>query len=229
MMVVEGAAVRGMWWRRSGGWAAMITMILACLAPGTFAAPAGRVPVPTRSLYVRSTEPAILSEAGCSTGKMASEAAAGERFAVVLVFGGISTNATDEWVFDLYREASASAAEVTTAVRAYISAYERCAEDAARVPLTLVVGTTTSRGTINRAAGAGFATMVDGLVRSIGDRPGITLLGGNDIELGYVRPGVARAWVDAYHAATDRYGRNWSPSGCSTRGVGSEAKPYKRP
>jgi hypothetical protein len=174
-----------------------------------------RVPNPTRSWYVRSTDSAVLAAAGCTTAQTVRGAADGERFAVVLVFGGISAGAGDDWVLDLYREAAAPVTDVTAAVREYIGGYERCGSETARAPLTLVIGTTTSRGTISRGAGAGFAGVVDGIVRAVGERPGITILGGNDIELGYVRPATARAWADGYHGATERLLVNYGDlAGC---------------
>ena len=77
------------------------------------------------------------------------------------------------------------------------------------------MGTTTSRGIVSRAVGAGFATAIDRIVAAVGNQSGVTLLGGNDLELGYIGPTAARAWVDGYHGATSLQLANYGDlAGC---------------
>lgn len=182
----------------------LVPVVVGAVLWGGTLALAEPPPTPTQSWYVRSTDPATLSTAGCATGQTSRSGRQGQRFAVVLVFGGLNGGEGGDWSFDLYREASATSAEISAAVVAYVNGYERCADPVGRAPLTVVVGTTTSAGTITRAAGTNFAQIIDGVARAVGDRPTVTIWGGNDIELGYIRPTVARAWVDGYHGATER-------------------------
>jgi hypothetical protein len=85
-----------------------------------------------------------------------------------------------------------------------VAGVERCWGGATK-PLTLVVGTTTSGGQVTNEAGVNFARVVDDVARAVAGRSGhVTILAGNDIELGYVGPKAARAWVDGYHATSKR-------------------------
>lgn len=195
--------------RRIGLELAAIGLTVAACA-GT--AIADGAPAPTRSWYVRSTDPAVLAQAGCATGETVRNAP-GQPAAVVLVFGGLAPNDAGDWTFDLYREDTTAPSAVSAAVLTYVDAYERCAAGSPG-DLTVVVGTTTSGGRITREAGAAFARVVDDVARAASGRR-VTILGGNDIELGYIGPTVARSWVDGYHDATERLLVNYGDlAGC---------------
>lgn len=181
-----------------------VVAVLAGLVDRSPIAAADRSPAATRSWYVRSAQPSVFDETGCATGRTAGAAGRQQRSGVVLIFGGFAKSPEGRWVFDLYSEQAVPVSAVEQAVEAYVAGVERCWAGSSQ-PLTLVVGTTTSSGAVTLEAGATFARVVDDIARSVAGRSShVTLFAGNDIELGYVGPKAARAWVDGYHAISQR-------------------------
>jgi hypothetical protein len=67
------------------------------------------------------------------------------------------------------------------------------------------VATTTSTGTTSAETGTAMAAIAARATARVEPvNPDVWVLGGNDIELGYVDPLSARQWVAAYHAAASR-------------------------
>lgn len=204
-----------------GAFALVASLTAAPPAPGqTYGITPSDVPVafggsggsvlPTRSWYVTTANPAIHAEAGCAMGK-AQAAHPGARSGVVaLIFGGMSPAPSapgggGDWVFDVYRRRAVPSAEVVAAAGAYADAYQRCVQPATDARLVLVVSTTTSSGQIDAAAGAAMARVAAAVTARVEPvDPQVWVLGGNDIELGYVGPGPARAFVQGYVGVATR-------------------------
>lgn len=159
---------------------------------------------PTRSWYVTTTDPRLFDTAGCALGT-AQRSHTGTRNGVVaLLFGGVQPGAAG-WTFDLYRKRTAPTGEIVDAAAAYAAGYQRCVAPAADARLVLVVSTTTSLGRIDATAGAFMADVAAAATARIEPtNPQVWVLGGNDVELGYVGPTQARLWVSAYHARAGR-------------------------
>lgn len=171
---------------------------------------AGSVPAalpavqPTRSWYTTTVDPAVFATAGCAMGRAQAAHPSHRAGVVSLIFGGLSPR-DGAWVFDLYRGRAATADQVIGAAGAYADAYRRCVQPATDARLVLVVSTTTSTGRTDAASGAAMARIAAAATARIEPgNPQVWVLGGNDIELCYVGPDDARAWVAAYHGAATR-------------------------
>jgi hypothetical protein len=178
------------------------------MAPEALAADlAGTVtgqPVTSRSWYVKTSEPLALQQAGCAMGAVQRDAPGAQRNVAILVFGGMVPDG-GAWAFDLYRGKRAGVEEIAAAVAAYVDGYEACTGADTVSSLVLGFGTTTSTGHTSGASGAAFADVAELVARRVAPRSSrVTVYGSNDIELGYVGPADARAWVEAYRSGTDR-------------------------
>ena len=137
-------------------------------------------------------------------GAVHRDAAGAQRSVAILVFGGMVPTG-DGWAFDLYRAKRAGIDEIGAAVAAYVDGYEACSGPDTASSLVLGFGTTTSTGQTSAASGSAFARMADQVAQRVAPRSSrVTVYGSNDIELGYVGPAEARAWVEAYRAGTER-------------------------
>ncbi|MCC6434917.1 MAG: hypothetical protein IT196_07815 [Acidimicrobiales bacterium] len=172
---------------------------------GADSVPAALAPVqPTRSWYTTTVDPAVFATAGCAMGRAQAAHPLHRSGVVSLIFGGLYQR-NGAWVFDLYRGRAATPEDVIAAAGAYADAYRRCVQPATDARLVLVVSTTTSTGRTDAAAGAAMARLAAAATARIEPaNPQVWVLGGNDIELGYVGPEDARAWVAAYHGVATR-------------------------
>ncbi|MEZ5262576.1 MAG: hypothetical protein R2755_12575 [Acidimicrobiales bacterium] len=198
-----------LWWAVPGGGPAGSGSVLGAqiVGPGIAAddvPPPLPAVQPTRSWYTTTVDPARFATAGCAMGRAQAAHPSHRAGVVSLIFGGLYQRNGD-WVFDLYRGRAATIGEVVAAAGAYAEAYQRCVQPATDARLVLVVSTTTSTGHTSAASGAAMAGVAARATARIEPvAPQVWVLGGNDIELGYVGPADARAWVAAYHANATR-------------------------
>jgi hypothetical protein len=175
--------------------AALLQVAPSVAATPSASAPAGALPPgDTRSHYLTSVDPGLLSRTGTADALDAASQGLAQAL-VVLDAGSPAGEDGSVRLPDTHLHA------VPSAVQAAVVAYGKAWRSAKGPPLLLVVGTTNYGSFAGGPHGAAWARMVESVADAL---PGIDVWGGLDAEQEYSTPLATRSWVEAYDASGTR-------------------------
>ncbi|CAN5552268.1 hypothetical protein BH20CHL6_BH20CHL6_07270 [soil metagenome] len=224
-------------------WLLPLGTVLAAVVGGVLLVHAGAplslgqsYPGHTISYYMDTTNPTRLYELGCGLGEQLEHGAPPQDALVIMAFGQ-ALKSGSEYGASAYGGSGGfgSTREIAEAVQQYARGFYLCSGANYDSHVKVVVGTSTygigrNLGSLEAARhGAAWAGMVNSInawLRDRGYRSQAGVVGGNDIEVSWSTPGMARAWVDGYDAAASwPYYNFGDAAGCPTSGTTGSPRP----
>ncbi len=170
------------------------TAVVAATSFPNVASAAPTPPKATTSRYMKTTDPRMLYNEGCSQG------AAGQNGVVILDFGQPWYNGRTFGTIIFGSNTFRSIAQIEEAAKEFLRGYWSCSPYGPRI--VLVVGTSNYRGSTTWSHGKAWAEMVNRIGTWISQPPSFasqeSVAGGSDIELDWNTPANSRSWVRGY-------------------------------